>query len=525
MGTFTLHHEEPRRGIVVLEMARSGSLLQPTVLGERYYSKPPLHNWLILPLYPVMEKAPEFVLRFPSVVFTIVTCVLLFWFTGAFFSGELPLLATMVFSTSFMVLFGYASKCEPDALFTLVVFSSVAFWFYLLEKGRHLPAWTLGYFFVSLGLLTKGFPALHFFLLSVLALAVTRRDFRFIFTASHLLGFLAGIAPFLLWLCAVDAGRALSALTAEVLSRSPKAFDWSSLKAYITFPFRFLLAGFPWTFVVLLRLGRHPLPALDRTAKFLLLSCAFNIGVYWLFPGSRLRYTMPVFPLLSVVTALLLEDFGLRFTKARALLKSSVQLSVPAGILACLLATGKPPFVLACTFTFLIFLYPFYFLLTRRLNLKSGVVTVALLMLLSRGFFDAYYLPTAELKYPPVKEVAKEIAELTRGHRLYTKTKYLQLCFYVELERGEILRYTPSPPPGALFLSEAKEGKVLKSFRLGSHTFFLCSFSARSNRGRTSEDDSLKVKSQYPETGVSSGLTSTSTAPFLLAKSGSEEAG
>ena len=108
---------------------------------------------------------------------------------------------------------------------------------------------------------------------------------------------------------------------------------------------------------------------------------------------------------------------------------------VPIGIIAGVVATHDPSFILKQTIVFLIFAYLFYFFLLPKLDFTPVVILFALLMVLLRGFYSSYYLSIADYKYPPVKEVAKEIAEITKDYPLYAKTKYLQLCFYRNFAR------------------------------------------------------------------------------------------
>jgi hypothetical protein len=117
-------------------------------------------------------------------------------------------------------------------------------------------------------------------------------------------------------------------------------------------------------------------------------------------------------------------------------------------------------------------------------------------MVLLRGFYSSYYLSVADYKYPPVRKVAKEISEITKDYPLYAKTKYLQLCFYVEKYMDNVLPYFSKPPENYLFLSEKPEGNVLKEFSLGKHKFYLCSFSIETIEGKALEAESRKTKSQ-----------------------------
>ncbi|GAB6075561.1 hypothetical protein JCM12825_04390 [Desulfurobacterium crinifex] len=205
---------------------------------------------------------------------------------------------------------------------------------------------------------------------------------------------------------------------------------------------------------------------------------------------------MPILPLLAILIAVYLKEKFFLHKRAKSILQFTMELLVPIGIVAGVVATHNPSFILKQTIVFLIFAYLFYFFFLPRINFTPVVILFALLMVLLRGFYSSYYLSVADYKYPPVKEVAKEIGEMTKDYSLYAKTKYLQLCFYVEKYRDKVLPYSPKPPEDSLFLSEKPEGNVLKELSLGKHKFYLCSFSIETIDGRTLEAESRKTKSQ-----------------------------
>jgi 4-amino-4-deoxy-L-arabinose transferase-like glycosyltransferase len=493
IGTLVLIHEEPRRGIITFEMLKTHNFLQPTVLGVPYFKKPPFHEW-VTSLFSVFGGVSEATLRLPSAVSVILTSLTVFFFAERFFDRKRALLSALVYPTFFMVLFGYATKCEPDALFTFLVTLSTFSWFYLIERNEFF-AWTVGYFFVSLSLLTKGLPALQFFAFFVISYFAVKRDFRKLFSLKHLFGFLIGISPFVFWVLSVDSERALGALFSEVVGRAPgKVNVEKSLEHYVTYPLRFVAASFPWS-LFLIKAKKERFKFEEETLKIFFLAFVLDAVLYWVFPGSRLRYLMPAFPLFAVVISYLLAGYEIDVRKSGRIFRSVVEIVVPIGILLGLLFSKNSYLTLGSTLTFLLFLYPVYFVFMSKFNFGQVVKLVALVMLILRGFWSCYYYPIAEYKYPKVRRIAKEIVKDSKGYPLFTKTFYLQLCFYVEKYGNKILKFTQTPPVGSLFISQKPEGEILKVYRLGKHTFYLCSNSL-TNFGKTEETESLKVKSQ-----------------------------
>jgi len=481
IGVLVLIHEEPRRGIITFEMLKSQNFLQPTVLGEPYYKKPPLHNWILAFFSLILGGVKEISLRLPSSIAVILTSLVIF-ITGRKLVGrEGALAGALIYPTFFIVLIGYGTKCEPDTLFTLLVSTASLLWLYFMEEERKLLAWTLGYTFTALALLTKGLPSIQFFLVTVISYGIVTGKWRELLSRENLFGALVGLSPFILWLLAVKGDVAVKTLFSEVISRAPgKVPLTKAVKNYLSFPLRLVSATLPWSLVLLYYGYKRKLKLnLGKAEKVLITAFLIDSLIYWLFPGSRLRYLMPALPLLSIVIGALLGEVQILHKRAKEVLRFTAEVVVLVGIVGGVIASKNPSLTLKETLIFIPFLYGVYFFLAPRLNITRVVFLWAVLMLIFRGFYSSYFLPIAQYKYPPVREVAEEIVNDSKGFKLYTKTKYLQLDFYVERGRNEILKFTENPPADSLFITQRKEGNVLKEYKLGKHTFYLSSYSIR----------------------------------------------
>jgi len=495
LGTLVLFHEEPRRGIIAFEMLKRGDFLQPTVLGEPYFKKPPFHNWVLIATSSIFGSISEFSLRLPSALSTVLTSVLIFLFGKSLLGQRQALLAALIYPTFFVVLIGYSTKCEPDTLLTLLITAATLSWLFFIKREKRFAAWFLGYLFTSLALLTKGLPAVQFFGAFVLAYLLVEKRWRELFRWEHLLAFPIALVPFGAWLLAVDTQLALKALFGEVLSRAPGKTPASKMvKHYASYPFRFLTATLPWSALFLFYLVKRRVSLVLRseTEKVLALALLIDFLIYWLFPGTRLRYLMPALPLLALLLGSLLAEVEIVHKRAKEAVRFFSQVVVLAGIVSALLVSKNPSLTLKATVTFLLFFYAVYFLFLPRFFITSVVALWAVIMLIIRGFYSSYYYPIAQYKYPPVREVAAQIVSDSSGFKLYTKTKYLQLCFYVERGRDEILRFTEKPPKEALFLSQRSEGNVLREYKLGKRVFYLCSYSVKSLPERKQSEEEQK---------------------------------
>jgi len=497
MGTLVLIHEEPRRGIITFEMLVSHNFLQPTVLGEPYFKKPPFHNWVLALFSLLFGSVKELSLRLPSALSVVGTSLLLFFLGRELVGVRGALFGALIYPTFFVVLIGYGTKCEPDTLFSFLVTGATFGWLFWFKRGRELLGWLTGYGLTSLALLTKGLPALQFFYFFILSYFIVFREWRRLLTKEHLLGAVIGTLPFVAWLSSVNCEIALKTLFSEVLSRAPGELPLlKSLKRILTYPFRLISATLPWSLIALFYAFKRELPQVkDGVLKVLALAFLLDALLYWLFPGSRLRYLMPALPAGALLLGVLLKDAVVLHKRAREVLRFTAQIIVLIGIVAGVAVSGSPSLTLKSTLTFILFLYGVYFLLAPRFNFTYTVALWALLALIFRGFYSSYFYPIAQLKYPPVREVAAQIVADSSGYSLYTKSRYLQLCFYVERGRGELLKFSPAPPREALFLSQKREGNVLREYILGRRKFYLCSYSVRSLQGKIGAEEGLLKRS------------------------------
>ncbi len=492
---FVLIHEEPRRGIITLEMLLKKDFLQPTVLGIPYFKKPPFHEWITSVISLLLGGVSEFSLRLPSAISVILTSIVLFYINKQFFKGKIALFSAIIYPTFYIVLIGYGSKCEPDALFSLLITLATLGWFFFFEKKREFTAWTIGYMFTSFALLTKGLPAIQFYLFFVLSHLLLNRKLNKLFSIQHFIGATLGLIPFTAWILAVKTDIAIKTLLSEIVSRAPGAVPVSKLlKSYFSFPIRFFTATFPWSIIFVYYAFRKKFPIVPENRILKVFAFAFSLDflLYWLFPGSRLRYMMPALPLFATLLGYYLSNHTILHKRAKETIRFIAELIVPLAIIVGIVVSKNPSLILKSTLEFLIILYTIYFFFIPRFNFTYVVILVATLMLILRGFYSSYYYPIAQQKYPSVRKVALEIVKDSSGYPLYTRTSYLQLCFYVEKGRMEILKFSSSPPYDSLFLSQQPIGNVLKEYSLGNKKFYLCSFGIKSLTPQEAEEEPEK---------------------------------
>jgi 4-amino-4-deoxy-L-arabinose transferase-like glycosyltransferase len=172
-----LRGEETRRGIVAIEMLRSGDWIVPSIQEDVYFmsNRPPLQQWLIASIGWLRGGVDAFAVRLPSAIAVLLTSWLVYAYGRIFLKRAGAFAAAVAFATMGQVL-ELGRLGESDPLFTLFLSGSLLLW----HAGRTLgwpewKTWSLGYLFAALATLTKGPQAPVYFAAGVgLSLLVTR---------------------------------------------------------------------------------------------------------------------------------------------------------------------------------------------------------------------------------------------------------------------------------------------------------------------------------------------------------------
>ena len=300
---FELTLEEPRRALVAYEMWFSGSYLQPTLLGEPYFNKPPLFNWLII-LSSRLFGWSELAVRAVSLAFTALTALVVYLTAKRIIGGrEVGLLAALIYVTLADNLYHYGWIGEIDVTLAFFVFGTIlCLWRACqTEKNRYLIFAGLS---TGLTFLLKGFPAYAFFVLTLASLAVFYKRYRLPFTVSSFAAYAASLVPPLIWILWTEAPSVyLHRLFFESLSRTSPSQGVGEFSLHLlSYPLLTIKQLLPLSVVIPFLLWKEK-PPLTVNVKLLLLIAGVNYLPYWLSVGSRGRYILPLFPLVAIAFA------------------------------------------------------------------------------------------------------------------------------------------------------------------------------------------------------------------------------
>ncbi|WP_456382737.1 ArnT family glycosyltransferase [Persephonella sp.] len=319
--SYRFRGEEPTRVVMAFEMEYFGSYAQPTYLGENYYRKPPLFNWLAI-FSSKLWGWNQFTGRFVSIVSTVLVLILIYLFSYRFvFKGEqLPSLMSAAAFLGFIdVVFWYGFLSEIDMTLTFFVFGTIFSLFIAFETASII-------YFAIAGLLTgfsfllKGFPAPVFFAVTYTVLAgvyfFKSRQHFFRYIVGLIAAILSGFIPVAVWVYSLpDPEKYISVLWRESFGRVKASTDITKffyhlvyypvlnikqtllvsavLLVFAVFNFRSVIRGL-----------------VDRGILPVVLVFVVNYIPYWISAGARGRYILPILPLFAVIGIYFIWNYG-----------------------------------------------------------------------------------------------------------------------------------------------------------------------------------------------------------------------
>lgn len=329
---------EPREGLVVREMLRTGDWLVPGRPDGEPIRKPPLYYWAAAGVARLLPARPELALRLPSAALATFGALATYGAARRAFGAAAGLPAALVLATAFeWVRAGTSARVDMTLAATLAVL--LALWTDALARGRTaaaLPATVAA----ALGTLAKGPVALVLPALAAAGLAIVRGDAGMLrrLRIGTVLGLAAAAAAAWYGIAIAREGtQFLGVVARENVLRFVDTEDAGTGHAHgLGYLVPLGLVGLlPW--VPLLPLAAAGARRAPRDASGLAAAWALaGIGFFSLAAAKRSVYLLPCFPALAVlVGAGVAAPGGARAERwARAL----SALYVPATLL--LAATG-----------------------------------------------------------------------------------------------------------------------------------------------------------------------------------------
>jgi len=469
LGVTPLRVEEPRRALIALEMDLTHNLIVPKVRGEVYYNKPPLFSWVILASARLFGSYSEFAIRFPSVCSVLLMGVLMFVAGIHYVSLPFGIYSSLLFLVCGEFLFYFSLLGEIDLFYSLLTFGSFLA-LYVFYRSQHYSFMFLTtYGLAALGTLSKGLPSMVFLGISMLVFFGYKKDFRRLFTWSHLFGIVLyiGIVGGYFWRYSqyYSLGEYFRTLWWESMRRTVAAEKHRTeiFQHLVVFPFNIMFSLIPASLLVpfvvkkdlLKTLRKHPL------LEFALMMFVGNFWVYWISPGARPRYIYMLYPFLVMILTYCYLQYAPQEGKIRTWLSRLAVILL--GIIAVLgmsvpfipALDGVPHLVVVAVITggigmllvILCWKFP-----------HQWVHLIVLGAILLRVIFDFTIIPLRAIEGSSQyrKQAAYDIVDITDHHPLFlfgpSGHFSTPTSFYLTRERGMVLTRKDEIIPDTFFL-------------------------------------------------------------------------
>jgi len=336
---------EPREGLVVQEMLRTGAWLVPMRPDGEPARKPPLYYWSAAVTLHALPEQPE--LALPSALLA-TAAVLATWATArAAYGAAAGLPAALVLATAFEWTRAATSARVDMALASALTFV-LASWTFTLARGSR---WAVGVAAVGalLGTLAKGPVALVLPGLAAATLTLTDRGAGRRLRPLAVLGLAAGLAALWYWAAFRREGGALLDVVARenwLRFLEPESAETGHAHGPGYLVPLGLVGLLPWTPILpllFLPLRERPRPAV---AKLAAAWCATTVVFFTLAAAKRSVYLLPIYPAVALLigAGVAAPPENQRITRATRL---TARLYAPAALVLALgaaaLALGFDP--------------------------------------------------------------------------------------------------------------------------------------------------------------------------------------
>ena len=499
LGAPALFNEEPRRGLIALEMIYNGNFIVPTQMGEFYYKKPPVFNWVII-LFTTILGNNEFAIRAVTSVSLAAMVFVIYWFVKQYLSQRVAAISALLFGVSGNVYFSLSLMAEIDIFYSLITFLTIILIYYFAEKEKYWQLFLITYVLGAIGFLTKGFPTPVFIAISLLTVFILNKNFLKLLSIQHF----SGIALF----TGILAGyfylyhqyNPLPNYFDGMWQQSSDRAFWEhgiirTILGFVNTPLINLKDMLPATLFLpflLLRPARKELRN-DKFLRYTLIIFLANIFIYWISPGTRSRYMMMLYPFPITLFAWSVIKHGVNRQWFRSLLAGF------SGFLYIILFIAP----IAGFFVPDLHIFPGSYIYCGLAVIISGMALVmffmnkkhhhvlwfALTLILGRVFFDFFALPLRAQtgEHTQFKQDAETVVNMTKGEKVWFQREEndgsmsLGFVYYVESGKQAVLKKNLTRNCDDFFIvhqQEVNKGeiKIYHEFFWRTNSYYLVKF-------------------------------------------------
>lgn len=293
LGLLEIKGEEGRRILPAIAMLETGNYIVPQVGSERYFSKPPLVNWLVAASFKIFGVRNEWTARLPSALCVLAAAIAFVTIARASLGASGSTIAALIWLTSFGII-EKGRLIEIEGLYVSLFALAFICWLSWWEQKRSpWLTWIVPWIFLGLGWLAKGPTHVIFFYAIVIAVLWQAGELRKICNLPHAIGVMIMMSIFAAWAipCAQMAGG----------TRVTRAWQGQIWLALADFKLRGWLLNIPrnlnyfMPWLLLLPLAGSAKFSSDRQTRMvrgLIWGTALPLVIVDLIPGWLPRYSM-----------------------------------------------------------------------------------------------------------------------------------------------------------------------------------------------------------------------------------------
>lgn len=308
---FELRFEEPRRGIVSLEMILSGNYIVPHINGSLYYNKPPLFNWMIVGLFKLFGNYHDWLIKVPSLLSLFIITAANYWFVKKYLGKTVAILSSFFFITSGDIFFFETIVSgEMDLFYTMIVYLQAISIYHFYQEKKYFSLFAVSYFLTAAGFMTKGLPSFLFQGLTILLMAAWHKDWKLLFRWQHFAGIGIMLALLVSYFYAYslyeDPRPFLTNLFVEAKNKSGLGEKQHKIFLNILlFPVQIARFLAPWSLLFIFFFNQPVIKKIrsNHLLTFCFLFFIVNVPPYWFTGFVKSRYMFMFFPFICTLIA------------------------------------------------------------------------------------------------------------------------------------------------------------------------------------------------------------------------------
>ncbi|MFK7765924.1 MAG: ArnT family glycosyltransferase [Mariniblastus sp.] len=314
--------EETRYGTAAREMIASGDWLVFRQQDQIFAERPPVTVWTVAIAGLLRGEVDVFAVRITSVLATVMTCILLYFYVRSFATAFAAFAAGLIFATMGQVLqIGRLGESEP--FFALLLSASFLTWHLgYLKRWPALLTWSIGFGLAAIAALVKGPQAPVYFVAITGLYLLVQRDWRFLVSWQTVAGGVVFAAIIAAWQVPYFLVTDLDSVVATWTGLAKDRIRSDGLFAHMAkFPIETLICLLPWSPLLLgliHRQTRERLSVYSPVVCFLVVALIATYPTVLFAVGARGRYFLPLYPCFAALIALLVDQWSSAESKSIA---------------------------------------------------------------------------------------------------------------------------------------------------------------------------------------------------------------